>query len=115
MLRVENALGRPVKRGPDGAFVTTKGAGLSLAWGDKIARRRGGSLEAKAEGGRFQLTVCLPLDGETEPLGTAGQKAWDNEGSGGTGGLAICLVRFRTLLGPNDAGRRCRSPERRRP
>ena len=67
MLRVENALGRPVKRGPDGAFVTTKGErethGFGLAGMEEIARRRGGSLEAKAEGGRFQLTVCLPLDG----------------------------------------------------
>ena len=67
MLRVENALGRPVKRGPDGAFVTTKGEreahGFGLAGMEEIARRRGGSLEAKAEGGRFQLTVCMPLDG----------------------------------------------------
>ena len=67
MLRVENALGRPVKRGPDGAFVTTKGEreahGFGLAGMEEIARRRGGSLEAKVEGGRFQLTVCLPLDG----------------------------------------------------
>lgn len=67
MLRVENALGRPVKRGPDGAFVTTKGEreahGFGLAGMEEIARSRGGSLEAKVEGGRFQLTVCLPLDG----------------------------------------------------
>lgn len=41
MLRVENALGRPVKRGPDGAFVTTKGEreahGFGLAGMEEIA------------------------------------------------------------------------------
>ena len=53
------------------AFIKIKG--IQSADGDSdvvelmttgfFARRRGGSLEAKAEGGRFQLTVCLPLDG----------------------------------------------------
>ena len=47
--------------------MTTKGEreahGFGLAGMEEIARRRGGSLEAKVEGGRFQLTVCLPLDG----------------------------------------------------
>lgn len=68
MLRVENALGRPVKRGPDGSFLTTKGErgahGFGLAGMEEIARRRGGSLEAEAADGRFQLTVCLPLEGD---------------------------------------------------
>ena len=58
--------------------MTTKGEreahGFGLAGMEEIARRRGGSPGGKGEGGRFQLTVCLPPGWETEPLGTGGDR-----------------------------------------
>lgn len=65
MLRVENsAPGLPVRE-KNGRFATTKADksahGFGLAGMEEIARRCGGTLEAKAEEGRFALTVCIPL------------------------------------------------------
>lgn len=65
MLRVENsAPGLPVRE-KNGRFATTKADksahGFGLAGMEEIARRCGGTLEAKAEEDRFALTVCIPL------------------------------------------------------
>ena len=65
MLQVENsAPGLPVRE-KTGRFATTKADksahGFGLAGMEEIARRCGGTLEAKAEEGRFALTVCIPL------------------------------------------------------
>lgn len=65
MLQVENsAPGLPVRE-KNGRFATTKADksahGFGLAGMEEIARRCGGTLEAKAEEGRFALTVCIPL------------------------------------------------------
>lgn len=61
MLRVENAYAG--KLSPD--LATTKADkaahGFGLAGMREIAERLGGSLETRANGGRFQLVVCLPL------------------------------------------------------
>lgn len=65
MLRVENALGKQPRR-EQGVFKTTKdnlGAhGFGLAGIRDIVRRYGGSLDAKAENGRFELVVYVPLN-----------------------------------------------------
>lgn len=64
MLRVENALAASPVRGKNG-FATTKkdkkNHGLGLAGMRSIAARYGGSLEATAQNGRFELVVYLPL------------------------------------------------------
>lgn len=61
MLRVENALAGDEK--PD--LSTTKADktahGFGLMGMREIAKRYGGSLEATAKNGRFELVVCLPL------------------------------------------------------
>lgn len=61
MLRVENAYAGELS--PD--LSTTKADkaahGFGLAGMREIAERLGGSLETRANGGRFQLVVCLPL------------------------------------------------------
>ena len=61
MLRVENAYAGELS--PD--LSTTKADkaahGFGLAGMREIAERLGGSLETRADGGRFQLVVCLPL------------------------------------------------------
>lgn len=61
MLRVENAAEGP--RNPD--LTTTKADktahGFGLAGMREIARRCGGSLETRAEEGRFELVACLPV------------------------------------------------------
>lgn len=61
MLRVENAYAGELS--PD--LATTKADktahGFGLAGMREIAERLGGSLETRANGGRFQLVVCLPL------------------------------------------------------
>lgn len=61
MLRVENAYAGELS--PD--LATTKADkaahGFGLAGMREIAERLGGSLEVRANGGRFQLVVCLPL------------------------------------------------------
>lgn len=68
MLRVSNAYagGRTRK---NGAFSTTKADkrshGFGLAGMNEIAARYGGTLGARAENGRFELIVCLPLRAET--------------------------------------------------
>ncbi len=63
MLRVENAYAGELS--PD--LATTKADkvshGFGLAGMREIAERLGGSLETRANGGRFQLVVCLPLEG----------------------------------------------------
>ena len=78
-----------------------------------------GRLPGGKGGGRALPTDGLPAPGwgKLSLWGQRRQKAGTEQAPRrrGAGGLAICLVRFRTLLGPNDAGRRCRSPERRRP
>ena len=61
MLRVENALTGEETPG----FATTKADktrhGFGLAGMREIAARYGGTLEARAADGRFELVVCLPL------------------------------------------------------
>lgn len=68
MLRVENAIGGSF-RIEDGVFKTTKederSHGFGLANMQDIARRYGGSLEATAENGRFELLACFPVQYET--------------------------------------------------
>ena len=63
MLRVENAVAGEVR--PD--LVTTKADksahGFGLPGMREIAQRCGGSLETRAEGGRFELVACIPLSG----------------------------------------------------
>lgn len=64
MLRVENGTAGAVRQ-RDGAFPTTKpnraAHGFGLAQMRGIAAQYGGSLEARAENGRFELVVCLPI------------------------------------------------------
>lgn len=64
MLRVENAYAGE-RHGQNGAFATTKtdarAHGLGLSGMREIASRCGGTLDARAENGRFELIVCLPL------------------------------------------------------
>lgn len=61
MLRVENAVERELN--PD--LTTTKADktahGFGLAGMREIAQRYGGSLETRAEAGRFELVACLPV------------------------------------------------------
>lgn len=72
MLRVENAVGGEIR--PD--LATTKADrsahGFGLSGMREIAERCGGSLETRAEGGRFQLVACLPLDGGRADAGRHG-------------------------------------------
>ena len=97
------------------------GAGGPRLWpgGDGRDRPPPGRLPGGKGGGRALPTDGLPAPGwgKLSLWGQRRQKAGTEQAPRrrGAGGLAICLVRFRTLLGPNDAGRRCRSPERRRP
>jgi len=62
MLRVENAVGGGIR--PD--LSTTKADktahGFGIAGMREIAARYGGTLEAQAEGGRFELVACFPLN-----------------------------------------------------
>ena len=64
MLRVENACTKMPEQ-KDGVFVTAKhdktAHGFGLTGMREIVRRYGGTLEAGAENGRFELVVCLPL------------------------------------------------------
>ncbi len=64
MLRVENAVEAPL----DPALPTTKADksahGFGLAGMREIAQRYGGSLETRAQGGRFELVACLPVKGQ---------------------------------------------------
>lgn len=70
MLRVENAYAGQRQRLGD-LFPTTKeekqAHGLGLRGMREIANRYGGSLEASARNGRFQLIACLPLTGGDRP------------------------------------------------
>lgn len=63
MLRVENAVDGAIR--PD--LATTKADkrahGFGLAGMREIAERCGGSLETRAEAGRFELVACIPLNG----------------------------------------------------
>lgn len=64
MLRVSNAY-TGVRTARDGIFGTTKADrqahGFGLRGMREIAARYGGTLEASAENGRFELIVCIPL------------------------------------------------------
>lgn len=64
MVRVQNAYTGARER-RDGAFRTTKADkkshGFGLAGMQEIAARNGGTLDARAQDGRFELVVCLPL------------------------------------------------------
>lgn len=64
MLRVENAFAEKPRK-ENGVFGTTKrdkaAHGFGIAGMREIAQRHGGSLETKAQDGRFELLVCLPL------------------------------------------------------
>ena len=66
MLRVVNAYAGKREEKPDGLFGTTKadqrahGFGLRGVAGE-IAARYGGTLEAAARDGKFELVACLPL------------------------------------------------------
>ena len=66
MLRVANTLGGAVR--PD--LATTKADKTAHGFGipgmREIAERYGGTLDAGAREGRFELVVCLPLAGRTE-------------------------------------------------
>lgn len=68
MLRVENTMGGEVK--PD--LATTKADKASHGFGipgmREIAERYGGTLDAGAREGAFELVVCLPLAGQAETL-----------------------------------------------
>ncbi len=68
MLRVENTLGGEVK--PD--LATTKADKASHGFGipgmREIAERYGGTLDAGAREGAFELVVCLPLAGQAKTL-----------------------------------------------
>ena len=68
MLRVENTLGGAVQ--PDLATTTTdKSAhGFGIPGMREIAECYGGTLDAGAREGRFELVVCLPLAGQAETL-----------------------------------------------
>lgn len=68
MLRVENTMGGEVQ--PD--LATTKADKASHGFGipgmREIAERYGGTLDAGAREGAFELVVCLPLAGQAETL-----------------------------------------------
>ena len=68
MLRVENTLGGAVQ--PD--LATTKADKAAHGFGipgmREIAERYGGTLDAGAREGAFELVVCLPLAGQAETL-----------------------------------------------
>ena len=61
MLRVENALAGPVAADLATTKADKAAHGLGLPGMREIASRYGGTLEAKADRGRFLLTMCLPL------------------------------------------------------
>lgn len=67
MLRMENAYAGELA--PDLATTKTDKAshGFGLAGMREIAERLGGSLETRAQAGRFELVACLPLDGGVSP------------------------------------------------
>ena len=66
MLRVSNAYAG-ARAAADGAYTTTKADkkahGFGLRGMREIATRYGGSLEATADDGRFDLIACIPLTG----------------------------------------------------
>ncbi len=61
MLRVENAYAGELSRDLSTTKADKAAHGFGLAGMREIAERLGGSLETRANGGRFQLVVCLPL------------------------------------------------------
>ncbi|MDO4269333.1 MAG: GHKL domain-containing protein [Eubacteriales bacterium] len=65
MLRVQNAYAGRRQPSAPGRFSTTKADkaahGFGLAGMREIAVRHGGTLEANADDGRFELLVCLPI------------------------------------------------------
>ena len=65
MLRVVNAYAGKREEKPDGLFGTTKADqrahGFGLRGMREIAARYGGTLEAAARDGKFELVACLPL------------------------------------------------------
>lgn len=65
MLRVVNAYAGKRTEKPDGLFGTTKADqrahGFGLRGMREIAARYGGTLEAAAQDGKFELVACLPL------------------------------------------------------
>lgn len=60
MLRVENAIGGEVNQNLSTTKADRKSHGLGLACMREIACRYGGTLEATAENGRFELLICFP-------------------------------------------------------
>lgn len=61
MLRVENAYAGDLAPNLSTTKADKAAHGFGLAGMREIAERLGGSLEVRANGGRFQLVVCLPL------------------------------------------------------
>lgn len=65
MLRVENSVAGPLRPQKDGLFATTKADSTSHGFGlknmEQIAQRYGGTLQASAGQGRFELLAWLPL------------------------------------------------------
>ncbi len=64
MLRVENAVGGEVREGLETTKADRSEHGFGLAGMREIAARCGGTLDARAKEGRFELVACFPLEGE---------------------------------------------------
>lgn len=62
MLRVENSYAGEVPQDLSTTKADKSSHGFGLAGMREIAERRGGSLETRAQAGRFELVACLPLD-----------------------------------------------------
>ena len=61
MLRVENAVGGPVRPDLTSTKADRAAHGFGIPGMREIAERYHGTLEASVRGGRFELLVCLPL------------------------------------------------------
>lgn len=64
MLRVENALSGEIRAGLETTKADRSEHGFGLAGMREIAARCGGTLEARAKEGRFELVACFPIEGK---------------------------------------------------
>ena len=62
MLRVTNSMGNPVKPDLSTTKADREAHGFGIPGMREIAERYGGSLDAGARDGEFELVVCLPLN-----------------------------------------------------